>query len=100
MTTVTVAHERLLTPAEVAVMFRVDPKTVTRWAKAGCPQSEPPVDTAATTKPKSAVFWPTPPRDQYGPPSACLRERRASVIPSALPEGQPDGNATQATRAR
>jgi len=28
-------HEPLLTPAEVAVMFRVDPKTVTRWAKAG-----------------------------------------------------------------
>jgi excisionase family DNA binding protein len=27
--------EALLTPAEVAVMFRVDPKTVTRWAKAG-----------------------------------------------------------------
>jgi len=26
---------RLLTPAEVAVMFRVHPKTVTRWAKAG-----------------------------------------------------------------
>ena len=26
--------ERLLTPAEVAAMFRVDPKTVTRWAKA------------------------------------------------------------------
>lgn len=25
----------LLTPAEVAGMFRVDPKTVTRWAKAG-----------------------------------------------------------------
>ena len=25
----------LLTPAEVAKMFRVDPKTVTRWAKAG-----------------------------------------------------------------
>ena len=25
----------LLTPAEVAAMFRVDPKTVTRWAKAG-----------------------------------------------------------------
>ena len=25
----------LLTPGEVAVMFRVDPKTVTRWAKAG-----------------------------------------------------------------
>jgi len=27
--------DRLLTPAEVAAMFRVDPKTVTRWAKAG-----------------------------------------------------------------
>lgn len=26
---------RLLTPAEVASLFRVDPKTVTRWAKAG-----------------------------------------------------------------
>jgi excisionase family DNA binding protein len=25
----------LLTPAEVAKLFRVDPKTVTRWAKAG-----------------------------------------------------------------
>ena len=27
--------EHLLTPSEVAAMFRVDPKTVTRWAKAG-----------------------------------------------------------------
>lgn len=27
--------EQLLTPAEVAALFRVDPKTVTRWAKAG-----------------------------------------------------------------
>ena len=27
--------QRLLTPAEVAALFRVDPKTVTRWAKAG-----------------------------------------------------------------
>lgn len=26
---------KLLTPAEVAALFRVDPKTVTRWAKAG-----------------------------------------------------------------
>ena len=25
----------LLTPAEVARMFRVDPKTVTRWARSG-----------------------------------------------------------------
>lgn len=30
-----VETEALLTPAEVAAMFRVDPKTVTRWAKAG-----------------------------------------------------------------
>jgi len=27
--------EALLTPAEVAEMFRVNPKTVTRWARAG-----------------------------------------------------------------
>jgi excisionase family DNA binding protein len=27
--------DRLLTPAEVAALFRVDPKTVTRWAVAG-----------------------------------------------------------------
>lgn len=26
---------KLLTPAEVASMFKVDPKTVTRWAKLG-----------------------------------------------------------------
>lgn len=31
---VTEDHQ-LLTPAEVANLFRVDPKTVTRWAKAG-----------------------------------------------------------------
>jgi len=31
----TTDSEALLTPAEVAAMFRVDPKTVTRWAKAG-----------------------------------------------------------------
>jgi excisionase family DNA binding protein len=35
MTTRTSADEQLLTPAEVAALFRVDPKTVTRWAKAG-----------------------------------------------------------------
>jgi excisionase family DNA binding protein len=28
-------HETLLTPAEVAALFRVDPKTVTRWARSG-----------------------------------------------------------------
>jgi len=35
-TTETLADQgRLLTPGEVAAMFRVDPKTVTRWAAAG-----------------------------------------------------------------
>jgi excisionase family DNA binding protein len=34
MTTRPAAAEPLLTPAEVAALFRVDPKTVTRWAKA------------------------------------------------------------------
>lgn len=29
------SNERLLTPGEVAALFRVDPKTVTRWAAAG-----------------------------------------------------------------
>ena len=29
------APEQLLTPSEVAAMFRVNPKTVTRWARAG-----------------------------------------------------------------
>lgn len=39
MSTVTTSdrddEERLLTPSEVAKLFRVDPKTVTRWAKSG-----------------------------------------------------------------
>ena len=30
-----IGQENLLTPSEVAALFRVDPKTVTRWAKAG-----------------------------------------------------------------
>ena len=29
------AENELLTPGEVAEMFRVNPKTVTRWARAG-----------------------------------------------------------------
>ena len=31
----TLTQDALLTPGEVAVLFRVDPKTVTRWAQAG-----------------------------------------------------------------
>lgn len=33
--------ETLLTPSEVARLFRVDPKTVTRWATAGRIPSTP-----------------------------------------------------------
>jgi excisionase family DNA binding protein len=29
------AESELLTPGEVAIMFRVNPKTVTRWARSG-----------------------------------------------------------------
>jgi len=35
MRTAMAATETLLTPGEVAGMFRVDPKTVTRWARDG-----------------------------------------------------------------
>ena len=35
MTNRTVETEALLTPAVVAALFRVDPKTVTRWAQSG-----------------------------------------------------------------
>lgn len=34
-TTPLAAADVLLTPAEVAALFRVDPKTVTRWAASG-----------------------------------------------------------------
>lgn len=35
MTPSTAAQERMLTPAEVAAMFYVRPRTVARWARAG-----------------------------------------------------------------
>jgi excisionase family DNA binding protein len=35
MTNRVVETQALLTPAEVAGLFRVDPKTVTRWANSG-----------------------------------------------------------------
>ena len=35
MATIDDTAEPLLTPSEVAARFRVDPKTVTRWANAG-----------------------------------------------------------------
>ena len=35
MSNETVAGERLMTPGEVADLFRVSPKTVARWASAG-----------------------------------------------------------------
>ena len=40
------ADNELLTPSEVAVMFKVNPKTVTRWARAA---------TAASGRRKSAA---------------------------------------------
>ena len=54
MATRTQDAEPLLTPAEVAAMFRVDPKTVTRWAKAGKLTSiRTLADTAVTASPRS-----------------------------------------------
>ncbi len=35
MASASTAAETLYTPSEVASLFRVDPKTVTRWAKQG-----------------------------------------------------------------
>lgn len=35
MTRSNIDFEKLMTPSEVAAAFSVDPKTVTRWAKAG-----------------------------------------------------------------
>ncbi len=35
MTAATTAQDTLLTPGQVAALFHVDPKTVTRWAHAG-----------------------------------------------------------------
>lgn len=35
MPNMTDTKDRLMTPGEVAALFRVDPKTVTRWAAAG-----------------------------------------------------------------
>ena len=51
MTARTPDAEPLLTPAEVATMFRVDPKTVTRWQRrASSRRSARSVGTAATAK--------------------------------------------------
>ena len=62
--------EPLLTPAEVATMFRVDPKTVTRWAKAGKLTSIRTLGgTGATGRPRSVL---------------CSRVYRSSV-PSNIP---------------
>ncbi len=65
-------RERLLMPAEVAALFRVDPKTVTRWAASGR------IDSVQTPGghyrfPESAV------RDQLRP------ARRRAAQPGAAP---------------
>ena len=67
MTSRVVQTEALLTPAEVAALFRVDPKTVTRWANTGELTSlRTPVVTAATASPRSANCW----AGQVSPPDA------------------------------
>jgi predicted site-specific integrase-resolvase len=52
----------LLTPSQVAALFKVDPKTVGRWAKAGklaCIRTS--VGTAATRPTRSGRCWPARP---------------------------------------
>lgn len=66
MTARTPDAEPLLTPAEVATMFRVDPKTVTRWAKAASSRpSARSEDTVVTARLRSAH---------------CLRVSRSSAV--------------------
>ena len=68
MSTRTPDAEPLLTPAEVATMFRVDPKTVTRWAKAGKLTSIRTLGgTAATGSPRSARCSPASRRPAPNP---------------------------------
>ena len=43
--------DALLTPSEVAAMFRVNPKTVTRWARAGESCTSGTWATSAPTRP-------------------------------------------------
>ena len=50
------APETLLTPSEVAALFRVNPKTVTRWAApASSTPSAPSVGTGASGRRRSVV---------------------------------------------
>lgn len=46
----TLDDEALLTPADVAALFEVDPKTVTRWAKAGRVPRDPDTGLPGTLK--------------------------------------------------
>src|SRR2546423_15467245 len=89
--------DRLLTPGEVAALFRVDPKTVTRWAAAGrissirtpgghrrFPQAEGPAPLAGGGAPGEAgahnkrhgpayATPPGPPPEREGPASDASR---------------------------
>src|SRR5437868_5432789 len=85
--------EPLLTPAEVASMFRVDPKTVTRWAKAGQPL------------PVGGVADPGVPRHRRSARSAtdvarCQRDPPAAPDPLDLAavRGRPDRQLGAVTR--
>jgi len=56
----TLTPARLLTQGEVALMFRVDPKTVARWASSGRVGSiRTPAATAGSVSRKSTACWPT-----------------------------------------
>src|SRR5664279_2869682 len=72
--------EPLLTPAEVASMFRVDPKTVTRWAKSGKLTSIRTLGGHRRYRDTSAARELTPDVDSPANPGRCPR-RGASVAP-------------------
>ncbi len=72
-----------MTPGEVAALFRVDPKTVTKWARAGnCPPSAPSAGTAVTGPLTSAPYSP-PPRS----PSSQRTGRILTTWPASTPAG-------------
>ncbi|GMA87405.1 hypothetical protein GCM10025868_26550 [Angustibacter aerolatus] len=84
--------ESLLTPAEVAALFRVDPKTVTRWAKAGKAHLDPhagrppPLPRGRGARPArghpaaALLIHPAPPVDGRAP-RAAVAPGRASATP-------------------
>ena len=77
--------EALLTPSEVATLFRVDPKTVTRWAKAG----------QAVVDPHARRPPPLPRVRGAGPAHGVPQQRAADALNPTAQPGR--GRATQPT---